>query len=119
MQLTVDIFNTLREARQKMIDNKPVAFWPEQYERAYRSGQNTSIEYWLYLAACHIGCTSGREKEHEDLCRQVAEIAMREKCGIWHAHSVAIGKLDSCPCSPCSKARGVPVPRCNCCVYFH
>lgn len=64
----------------------------------YRNAPGGSLENKIYLAACYI---MGDEAH----VRQVGQFAFDHQCGIWHAASIIGGRLDTCPCSPCMKAR--------------
>ena len=68
--------------------------WAAQY-RDYKGG---TLEWWLYLTACYVQGT-------ESQAREVAEIAKRDNCGVWHACAVYFGTVPNCACGPCVKSR--------------
>lgn len=64
--------------------------------KAARSAGIESLEYWMYHAACYVvGCT-------REMARDIAAIAMREGCGIWHAAWLYRGSIPGqCGCAKC------------------
>jgi hypothetical protein len=74
-------------------------FWRCEYCQKFES----HLGYWKFMVR---GTASGDEAKLDEaaaICLQTAEAG--KPCGTWHAVSVAYGRLDRCPCMPCSKAR--------------
>ncbi len=71
----------------------------EHWAAKYKTASRTTLEGWIYLAAC----TCRGPEEH---VREVGRIAYTQMCGIWHAAWIASGKKSKCMCAPCVKARG-------------
>ncbi len=64
----------------------------------YRYAPRTSVEGWIYLAACTI-------RGGETFIREVGRIAYTSGCCTWHAAWVASGKTGTCHCADCARAR--------------
>lgn len=66
-----------------------------------------AFAYWRQLADGGMSWNTSPE-----LKDQIAMIAMEqdrrepETAGLWHAASVATGRLHCCPCAPCADGRG-------------
>ena len=71
---------------------------PTHWADKYRGASRTTLEGWVYLAACH--CTGP-----EEWIREVGRIAYTTQCCIWHAAWVASGRKGTCGCADCARAR--------------
>jgi len=70
----------------------------ENWAAKYRQAPRTSVEGWIYLAACTI-------RGDETFIREVGRIAYTSGCCTWHAAWVANGKTGTCHCADCARAR--------------
>ena len=57
-----------------------------------------------WATACYIATRAG-DIETERFRLRAVQIAIREKCGAWHAGAVAAGQVDRCPCARCEAER--------------
>ena len=55
-----------------------------------------TLQYWINLVNRYIGCETQEETE------QVAQYAMDNDCGVYHALYEVNGRQGSCGCSPCN-----------------
>jgi hypothetical protein len=77
---------------------KPGPHWTQRPEflAARRAGDQSRIEYWMYLTACYVVNVT------EPMAREIAEIALRERCGVWHATWIYRGRQPGhCGCANC------------------
>jgi hypothetical protein len=74
-----------------------------------RSRFATSLDYWRHMVRCHADGPADKIEEAAQMCAETD--AKGWSCGVWHAvHIVHGGTTKTCPCTPCSKARGVKFP---------
>lgn len=68
----------------------------DEIKEARRLGDQSRIEYWMYLVACYVvNCT-------EEMAREIAAIALRDRGGVWHATWIYRGRQPGqCGCAAC------------------
>lgn len=70
----------------------------EHWAAKYKNSPHGSLGYWIWLVACYAAGDEAR-------VREAARVAHETGCGVWHAVSVISGRVETCSCSPCIKAR--------------
>lgn len=67
--------------------------------------RDASEQRQCYAVACHVIATVGDPAGQQLRVRACQAIMRGEAKSAWHAVAYALGKLDTCPCYPCTEAR--------------